>query len=85
MSNVSVDNPGASLTPNINAALTVTTLNRNLSPPTRWNWNFTIERELPVNSVLSVGYVGARGLHNLRVFDINQPAVGALQANPGKK
>jgi hypothetical protein len=84
VSNVSVDNPGASLTPNVNAALTVTTLGKNLSPPTRWNWNFAIERELPLNSVLSIAYVGARGLHNFRVFDINQPAVGALQANPGK-
>jgi Carboxypeptidase regulatory-like domain/TonB-dependent Receptor Plug Domain len=84
VSNVSVDNPGASLTPNINAALTVTTLGKNLSPPTRWNWNLAIERELPANSVLSIAYVGARGLHNFRVFDINQPTVGALQANPGK-
>jgi Carboxypeptidase regulatory-like domain/TonB-dependent Receptor Plug Domain len=84
VSNVSVDNPGASLTPGIDPALTVTTLNKNLSPPTRWNWNFTVERQLPLSSVLSVAYVGARGLHNFRVFDINQPAVGALQANPGK-
>ena len=42
VNNVSVDNPGASLTPNINAALTVTTLAKNLVPPTRWNWNLTI-------------------------------------------
>ncbi len=84
VNNVSVDNPGASLTPNLNAPLTVTSLAKNLSPPTRWNWNFTIERELPLNSVLSVAYVGARGLRNWRVFDINQPAAGALQANPGK-
>ena len=84
VSNVSVDNPGASLNTNINAPLTVTTLAKNLTPPTRWNWNFTIERELPLNSVLSIAYVGARGLRNFRVFDINQPAAGALQANPGK-
>jgi hypothetical protein len=84
VANVSVDNPGASLTPGINAALTVTTLAKGLTPPTRWNWNFAIERELPLNSVFSIAYVGARGLHNWRVFDINQPAVGALQANPGE-
>jgi hypothetical protein len=84
VANVSVDNPGASLTPGINAALTVTTLAKGLTPPTRWNWNFAIERELPPNSVFSIAYVGARGLHNWRVFDINQPAVGALQANPGE-
>jgi hypothetical protein len=84
VTNVSVDNPGAALTPGINAPLTVTTLAKNLTPPTRWNWNFTVERELPLSSVLSIGYVGARGLRNFRVFDINQPTAGALQANPGK-
>jgi hypothetical protein len=83
VNNVSVDNPGASITPGVAASLTVTTLNKGLTPPTRWNWNLTIERQLPLNSVLSIAYVGARGLHNWRVFDINQPAVGALQANPG--
>jgi hypothetical protein len=84
VSNVSVDNPGASLSATVNAALNVTTLAKNLSPPTRWNWNLTIERELPLNSVMSIAYVGARGLRNFRVFDINQPTAGALQANPGK-
>ncbi len=84
VSNVSVDNPGASLNTTVNAPLTVTTLAKNLTPPTRWNWNFTVERELPLNSVLSIAYVGARGLRNFRVFDINQPTAGALQANPGK-
>jgi Carboxypeptidase regulatory-like domain/TonB-dependent Receptor Plug Domain len=84
VSNVSVDNPGAALNANISPALTITTLNKSLTPPTRWNWNATVQRELPFSSVLSVAYVGARGLRNFRVFDINQPAVGALQANPGK-
>ncbi len=84
VTNVSVDNPGAALNANINAPLTVTTLGKNLTPPTRWNWNFTVERELPLNSVMSIAYVGARGLRNFRVFDINQPTAGALQANPGK-
>jgi hypothetical protein len=78
VSDVSVDNPGASITPGVAAALTVTTLAKGLTPPTRWNWNLTIERQLPLNSVLSIAYVGARGLHNWRVFDINQPAAGAL-------
>jgi hypothetical protein len=79
-----VDNPGASLNSTVAPALTVTTLNKNLKAPVRWNWNFSIERELPLNSTVSIAYVGARGTHNWRVFDINQPTVGALQANPGK-
>ena len=42
-----------------------------------------MQRQLPLNTVLSVGYVAHRGLHAWQVYDINQPTVGALQANPG--
>ncbi|MFC5862735.1 Plug and carboxypeptidase regulatory-like domain-containing protein [Acidicapsa dinghuensis] len=84
VTNVSVDNPGASLTPTVEPPITLTTLNNHLVPPTRWNWNLTVEHELrPLQSVFQVAYVGARGLHNWDVVDINQPAVGAQQANPG--
>ncbi len=42
-----------------------------------------MERQLPLHSVLSVGYVAHRGLDGWQVYDINQPTAGALQANPG--
>ncbi len=55
----------ASATPTTRAALpptalplTVTTQSRDFKNPEAWNWNFTVERELAFNSVLSVGYVG---------------------------
>jgi hypothetical protein len=83
VNNVSVDNPGASLTTATAAPLTITTLNPYLKPPQAWNWNVTVERQLPLNSVLSVGYVAHRGLHAWQVYDINEPQAGALQANPG--
>ncbi len=82
VTNVSVDNPGASLTSGRAAPLTITTLNPNLAPPEAWNWNATVERQLPLNSVLTVGYVAHRGLHAWQVYDINQPTAGALQAAP---
>jgi Carboxypeptidase regulatory-like domain/TonB-dependent Receptor Plug Domain len=82
VNNVSVDNPGAALSTTVEPAISITTLARNLAPPTRWNWNVTIEQEFS-NSTFQLGYVGARGLHNWDVIDINQPATGALQANPG--
>ncbi len=82
--NVSVDNPGASVTTGIEPPLTITSLNRHLVPPTRWNWNFTIEQEIPTaQSVFQIAYVGAVGRHNWDVIDINQPTVGAEQASPG--
>jgi Carboxypeptidase regulatory-like domain/TonB-dependent Receptor Plug Domain len=85
VNNVSVDNPGASLAGAATPALTVTTLARNNRPPSAWNWNFTVQRQLPWKSVLELGYVGHRGLNLPEVFDINQPTAGALQANPGVK
>ena len=83
VANVSVDNPGASLTTGTAAPLTITTLNPKLKPPEAWNWNVTVERQLPLNSVLTVGYVGHRGLHGWQVYDINEPQAGALTSNPG--
>jgi len=83
VNNVSVDNPGASLTSGTAAPISMTTLNPNLKPPTAWNWNVTVQRQLPLHTVLTVAYVGHRGNHAWQVYDINQPTVGALLANPG--
>jgi hypothetical protein len=79
-----VDNPGVALNSTLAPPLTVTSLVNSLSSPVRWNWNVTFQRELPLSSTLNLAYVGSRGYHNWRVFDINQPSAGALQANPGK-
>ena len=83
VNNVSVDNPGASLTSGTAASITMTTLNPHLKQPVAWNWNFTFERELPLHSTLSIAYVGHRGYHDWQVYDINQVPAGTLQANPG--
>lgn len=34
-------------------------------------WNLNIQRELPFNTVVSVGYTGTRGVHLLRSNDVN--------------
>jgi hypothetical protein len=83
VTNVSVDNPGAALNSSSAAPITLTTLARNLKPPEAWNYNFTVERQLPLASVLSVAYVGHRGLHAWDVYDINQAPVGSLFNHPG--
>ncbi len=50
-------------------------------------WNFTVERELPGNVVLSVGYVGNKGYHVTpggTNYNINQPTIvgfGTLSTN----
>jgi hypothetical protein len=84
VTNVSVDNPGAALNSTVEAPIQVTTMNAHLVPPTRWNWNVTVQQQLPGrHSAVSIAYVGARGLHNWDVFDINQPPAGSLTNNPG--
>ncbi len=54
-----------------------------LKIPTAWNWNVTVERELPWSTKAEVGYVGRRGVHNQRKRNINQLFAGTLQRNPG--
>jgi len=84
VNNVSVDNPGAAINSTVEAPITLTTMNTHLVPPTRWNWNVTIQQQLPGrHSSASIAYVGARGLHNWDVFDINQAPAGSLTNNPG--
>ena len=78
VANASVDNPGASLTTGTAAPITATTLNPNLKQPTAWNWNATFQRELPLNSVVSIAYVAHRGYHAWDVYDINQVPAGIL-------
>ncbi len=74
------DNPGGTSANSF--PLTVTTQSKAFKNPESWNWNFTVERELPGNSVASIAYVGRRGLHLQRESDINQPTIAARLANP---
>jgi hypothetical protein len=78
VTNVSVDNPGAALTSTTAAPLTITTLNPNLKPPTAWNYNVTVQRQLFLHSVLTAAYVGHHGDHGWQVYDINQPQAGTV-------
>jgi hypothetical protein len=76
VSNGSADNPGGGGAANV--PLVVTTQSKAFKPPEAWAWNFTFEREMFWKSLVSVGYVGRRGVHLQREADINQPALSAL-------
>jgi hypothetical protein len=76
----SVDNPGGTGTNQV--PLVVTTQSKAFKNPEAWAWNFTVERELFWKSLLSVGYVARRGLHQQRESDINQPTLATRAANP---
>ncbi len=50
-------------------------------------WSLDVQRQLPGEFLLDVGYVGSRGIHLVRTIDVNQPlanvavASGAVSAN----
>jgi len=81
VSNGSADNPGGGGAANV--PLVVTTQSKAFKPPEAWAWNFTFEREMFWKSLVSVGYVGRRGVHLQREADINQPTTATVAANPG--
>lgn len=78
--NGNVDNPGGGSVSSF--PLSINTQDRVFKNPEAWNWNFTVERELGMKTVLEVSYVGRKGLHGQRERNLNQLAVGARQANP---
>jgi hypothetical protein len=74
----SVDN----LSGGLNNVSVVTTQSQNFRNPEAWNWNITFEREFLFKTLLSVGYVGRRGLHLQREANINQPTLAQVAASP---
>lgn len=45
---------------------------QNLKMPTVHEWNLTVQRQLPWKIVAQAGYVGKRGTHLFRAYDLNQ-------------
>ncbi|MBS1856569.1 MAG: carboxypeptidase regulatory-like domain-containing protein [Acidobacteria bacterium] len=76
-----VDNPGGTSTNLL--PLTVTTYPLIQNNPEAWNWNVTVERNLPWKTIASIAYVGRRGIHLGREVNINQPTLAVVAANPG--
>lgn len=63
--------------------LVVTMQDPEFKHPTSYQYNLTIQRELPFRTNIEVGYVGRIGLYLQRERNINQLLPGTLQANPG--
>ena len=81
-SNGIADNPGgvggaASL------PLGMTAIDLNFKHPTAYMWSAGVQREIPLNFIVDVTYVGRRGVYLQRERDINQALPGTAQANPG--
>jgi carboxypeptidase family protein len=54
----------------------------NMQTPTLVSWSLRVERELSPNTVLTVGYVGSHGYHELIGIDANEPVPVICPASP---
>jgi hypothetical protein len=79
--NGSIDAPGGA-TPH-DFPLIVTMQDPVFDVPRAWNWNVSVEREVPWSTTVEVAYVGRHAEHNQRKRNINQLQAGTIQANPG--
>ena len=75
-----VDRPAAT-TPGV-FPLLMTMQDPEFKHPTAYSWTAGIQRELPLQLVATVDYIGRRGLHLLRERNLNQLSPGARFANP---
>ena len=61
--------------------MTLKVFDPKLTTPTAYNYNFTVQRELPAATILQVGYVGHQGRHLSQRYELN-PAGQAPGVNP---
>ena len=61
----------------------MTAIDRGFKHPTAYMWSAGVQRQIPMNFIIDVTYVGRRGLYLQRERDINQAPAGTVQANPG--
>jgi len=64
------------------APMSLNVLDPRFAVPYSVNYNLTMQRELPGQMILSVGYVGAQGRHLERAFELNPSIPGACAAIP---
>lgn len=67
--------PSAALTPaaqQSGAAPSIGAFAPDMKNPAVHEWDLTIQRELPMHFVTEIGYVGKRGTHLYRAYDLNQ-------------
>src|SRR5713226_1926030 len=70
--------PSVALTPPaqaVSGAPAVGAFDSNLKNPSVHEWDLTIQRELPMHLVAEIGYVGKRGTHLYRAYDLNQSSI----------
>jgi len=65
-----------------NAKLVPGGVQPNMQTPTLISWSLRVDRELSPNTVLTLGYVGSHGYHELIGIDANEPVPVICPASP---
>ncbi len=65
-----------------NARVTPAGVQPDMHTPTLISWSFRVEQELSPNTVLSVGYVGSHGYHQIVSLDDNEPTPNVCPGSP---
>jgi outer membrane receptor protein involved in Fe transport len=73
----------SSVTPTLNPLSTVDTISSNLVSPLTYQWNASVERQLPFQLLATAAYVGTRGNHLFINLDLN-PGVNGVRLNPAR-
>ncbi len=73
LQNVSLSDPSNG-TPNVLAPVSLGAINPSFKRPMVHSWSLTVQRELPGQFLVSVGYVGTRSTNNETWLDLNSPA-----------
>jgi hypothetical protein len=68
---ITSQNPFGALSPT--STINANTLNRNDYEPRLHQWSLGVQRQLPWESVLDVGYVGSKGVHIDNTVEFNNP------------
>ena len=78
-----VDNPGGGAGASTDLPFGINAQDTVFKHPTAYTWAASVQRQVPLGFVLDVTYVGRKGRHLQREFNINQLPAGTIQANPG--
>lgn len=70
------------MTPNTTGPYPIFVTPRNFPSPYSQNFNLNIQQKLARNTSLEVGYVGSKGTHLVRLYDMNQPDENFNFPNP---
>lgn len=65
-----------------NAKLVAGGVQPDLKMPTLISWSFRVQQEISPNTVLSIGYVGSHGYHEIIGVDANEPFPTVCPASP---